>query len=76
MKRTRLMLVAAAGVIGVAGSATAVGLARDSGHVVVREDLPLSPEMQRYVQDPGAFEEFLHTNPPQPLMGQIRPSGG
>lgn len=74
MKRTRLVLVTTAGVLLVAGTATAVALARDSGAVVVQEDLPLSPEMQRYVNDPAAFEEFLRTNPPRPLMGEVHPS--
>ncbi len=74
MKRTRLAMVATAGVLVVAGTATAVALTRDSAGVVVQEDLPLSPEMQRYVNDPAAFEEYLRTNPPTPLMEHVHPS--
>ncbi|MET8702501.1 hypothetical protein ACFVUH_27435 [Kitasatospora sp. NPDC058032] len=75
MKRTRLVLAATAGVLVVAGTATAVAVAGDSAGVVVQEDLPLSPEMQRYVKDPAAFEELLRTSPPTPLMERVHPSG-
>ncbi|MFJ9949913.1 hypothetical protein [Kitasatospora sp. NPDC091207] len=70
--RARRVLLALAGVLVAAGCATAAALAHGSGGVTVREYAPLSPEVQRYVEDPAVFEEFLRSHPPTPLMPGVR----
>ncbi|WP_263455565.1 hypothetical protein [Streptomyces sp. LS1784] len=42
---------------------------------MTKENLPLSPEMQTYVETPAAFEDYLRSHPPKPLMGEIRRGG-
>lgn len=69
--RAETVLLALGGVLVAAGGVTAVALARDTGGVAVQENVPLSPEMQRYVDNPKAFEEYLRSHPPQPLMGEV-----
>ncbi|MGW7445047.1 hypothetical protein [Kitasatospora sp. NPDC054795] len=54
-----------------AGGVTAAVLARDSGGVATQENLPVTPEMQKYVETPAAFEDHLRSHPPKALMGEI-----
>lgn len=73
--RAGAVLLALGGVLVAAGGLVAVALVPGPGGVVVREDLPLSPEMQRWVQSPEVFEEYLRSHPPKPLMGEVRGGG-
>lgn len=70
--RARRVLLALVGVLVAAGCATAAALAHGSGGVRGRENVPLTPEVQRYVQDPEAFEDFMRSHPPTPMMPGIR----
>ncbi|MFJ7907448.1 hypothetical protein [Kitasatospora sp. NPDC096204] len=40
------------------------------------QDLPLSPQTQKYVESPAAFEDHLRSHPPKPLTGEIRGGAG
>ncbi len=75
MGRAGAVLLTLGGVLVAAGGVSAAVLARDSGGVVTKENLPLSPEMQTYVETPAAFEDYLRSHPPKPLMGEIRRGG-
>ncbi|MFJ6623426.1 hypothetical protein ACIQOW_38405 [Kitasatospora sp. NPDC091335] len=66
------VLLVLGGVVVAVGGVTAALFVRDSGGVVKQENLPLSPEMQTFVQSPETFEEYLRSHPPKPLMGEIR----
>ncbi|MFD4655933.1 DUF6928 family protein [Kitasatospora sp. NPDC058444] len=73
--RAGTVLLALGGVLIAAGGVTAVVCVRDSGGVVTQENIPLTPEMQKYAETPAAFEEYLRSHPPKPLMGEIRGGG-
>ncbi|MFD5433509.1 hypothetical protein ACFWJ4_15325 [Kitasatospora sp. NPDC127067] len=38
---------------------------------MTKENLPVTPEMQKYVETPAAFEEYLRSHPPTALIGEI-----
>lgn len=42
---------------------------------MTKENLPITPEMQKFVETPAAFEDYLRSHPPKPLMGEIRGGG-
>ncbi|MEU3559655.1 hypothetical protein [Kitasatospora sp. NPDC006786] len=73
--RAGTVLLALGGVLIAAGGVTAAVFARDSGGVVTKENLPITPEMQKFVETPAAFEDYLRSHPPKPLMGEIRGGG-
>lgn len=72
--RAGAVLLALGGALIAAGGVTATVLARDSAGVVTQE-LPLSPQMQKVVESPATFEEYLRSHPPKALMGEIHGGG-
>ncbi|MGW7579720.1 hypothetical protein ACWGKU_05000 [Kitasatospora sp. NPDC054768] len=42
---------------------------------MTQENLPVTSEMQKYVETPAAFEDYLRSHPPKALMGEIRGGG-
>lgn len=70
--RAGKVLLVLGGALVAAGGVTAATLVRDSGAVVKQENLPLPADAQRYVETPAAFEDYLRSHPPQPLMGEVR----